>query len=419
MAQHRLRLSIVIVVVGLLIAALGLVIDYTYADSLTKLGKKDEDGVRTGLTWPGLVAVVAGVMAMCGMLSLATRLVLSRRGKPPVEGQMVGRLYWLVSILTIPLSIAYGFGVLGTYATAFGAFGGMLLGWSLQAPVSGFAAWVLVSLKRPYRPGDRIQFPTLGLTGDIKDIGPMYTMLNQVGGSIASEEAVGRYILVPNAMLFHQVVINYTVSQEAAYMLDEVVARITYDSDWRKAEQILLAAAHTVTADVIAATGSQPYIRADNYDYGVYLRLRYHTRVKDRAETSYKINRQIFEDLQKTPSVDIAIPFVYSFRAGQDRKDEGARDREEAEREAVTDVEMIKIAPMTKTFDPFDVEQLAHSIVAEGLLQPVVLMKKANSDQYDVLAGHLRLEACKTLGWQKVPAIVRELPTTLATQKAT
>jgi len=26
-----------------------------------------------------------------------------------------------------------------------------------------------------------------------------------------------------------------------------------------------------------------------------------------------------------------------------------------------------------------------------------------------VLAGHLRLEACKKLGWKKVPAIVREV----------
>ncbi len=116
-------------------------------------------------------------------------------------------------------------------------FGGMLLGWSLQAPVSGFAAWMLVCVKRPFRPGDRIQFPNLGLTGDVKEIGAMYVVLDQVGGTVGSEEAVGRYILVPNAMLFSQVVINFTVPQEAAYMLDEVVVRITYDSDMQEAER--------------------------------------------------------------------------------------------------------------------------------------------------------------------------------------
>jgi small-conductance mechanosensitive channel/uncharacterized ParB-like nuclease family protein len=282
----------------------------------------------------------------------------------------------------------------------------MLLGWSLQAPVSGFAAWILVSLKRPFRPGDRVQFPTLGLTGDIKDIGPMYTVLNQVGGSIASEEAVGRYILVPNAMLFSQVVINYTVSQEAAYMLDEVVVRITYDSDWRKAERVLLDAACAVTKDVIEATGKPPYIRADNYDYGVYLRLRYHTRVKDRAETSYEINKLIFEEIQKTPSVDIAIPYVYSFRAGQDRKEETSQDLEARN---IAQIDVAKIANGQKVLDPQDVELLAQGIKAEGLLQPIIVVKNVSTDQYEVLAGHLRLEACKKLGWKKVPAIVREV----------
>lgn len=41
----------------------------------------------------------------------------------------------------------------------------------------------------------------------IKDIGTMYLQFNQAGGSIASEEAEGRNILIPNAMLFDEVVI--------------------------------------------------------------------------------------------------------------------------------------------------------------------------------------------------------------------
>ena len=65
----------------------------------------------------------------------------------------------------------------------------------------------------------------------------MYTVLDQVGGAIGSEEAVGRNVLIPNAMLFSSVVINYTVKREAAYILDEVVIRITYDSDWDTASR--------------------------------------------------------------------------------------------------------------------------------------------------------------------------------------
>ena len=71
----------------------------------------------------------------------------------------------------------------------------------------------------------------------------MYTTLNQVGGSIGSEEAIGRNILIPNAMLFSQVAINYTAKQQAPYFLDEVIIRLTFDSDWDIAEKILLDAA--------------------------------------------------------------------------------------------------------------------------------------------------------------------------------
>jgi hypothetical protein len=285
--------------------------------------------------------------------------------------------------------------------------------------VSGFAAWVLISLKRPFRPGDRVQFPNLGLTGDVKDIGIMYTVLDQVGGTIGSEEAVGRHILVPNAMLFSQVVINYTVHQEAAHMLDEVVIRITYDSDWEEAEKILLNAAQELTKEIILATGVQPYIRSDLYDYGVFMRLRYKTRVMDRPEIASRITKKVFEDIQKTPEVDIAIPFVYSFRAGADKKEDEAIAREEAVAVAVApddpksmpkirEIAIEKIQEPSDAPEQAEIEQLAQRIKAQGLLQPILLLKLPDEDRYEILAGHLRFQACRKLDWRTIPAIVRD-----------
>jgi len=277
----------------------------------------------SGMSVPAFIAMLAAIWLLAPLLTLVTMFAIGREGRPEAETTMIGRLYRLLSIIMMILAVAYGYGRLGTFGTLFSLFGGMILGWSLQAPVSGFAAWVLVSVKRPFRPGDRIQFPNLGLTGDVKDIGAMYVTLDQVGGTVGSEEAVGRYILVPNAMLFSQVVINFTVRQEAAYMLDEIVVRITYDSDMQKAEEILLTAARAVTGDIIAATGAQPYIRSDLYDYGLYLRLRYQTKVQDRARIAYELNKSILLAVQSTPSVDLAIPYIYSYRAGLDQKEDG------------------------------------------------------------------------------------------------
>lgn len=356
-----------------------------------------------------LLSMVAGILAAMNLLIILTSIRFRRTKRPPVEAQMVGSIYRLTSVIAIAMSIAYAFGSLGAFATFFTMFGGMLLGWSLQAPVSGFAAWLLISLKRPFRPADRVQLPSLGLTGDVHEIGPMYTVLNQVGGTIGSEEAVGRYILVPNAMLFSQVVINYTVTQEAAYMLDEVVIRITHDSDWTVAERILLTAANEVTADIVQATGMQPYIRSDLYDYGVYLRLRFQTRVPDRAKIAYEITKRIFDAFQHEPSVDFAIPYVYSYRAGHEQKKSGFGKDQELRNVREIDVQCIEPSRMPQV-DPHDVEQLVESIGKQGLLQPILLVKIPGRDTYDIVAGHLRYQACKRLGWRTVPAIIQTSP---------
>ena len=47
----------------------------------------------------------------------------------------------------------------------------MQLGWSLQRPVTGVAAWLMVMIKRPFMIGDRIIIQ--GVRGDVLEISPM------------------------------------------------------------------------------------------------------------------------------------------------------------------------------------------------------------------------------------------------------
>jgi small-conductance mechanosensitive channel len=285
-------------------------------------------------------------------------------------------------------------------------FAGLLLGWSLQAPVSGMAAWALITLKRPFRVGDRVLVPSLGLSGDVMDIGVMYTRLNQVGGTIGSEEAIGRSILIPNAMLFTQVVINYTPQQEAAQFLDEVIVRITFDSDWDAAEQILLDAAREVTADIIAKTGQQPYIRSDNYDYGIYMRLRYMTEAMDRPRITHEITKRIFQAFQRNPKVDLAIPYVYSYRkSATEQRFQFPEPVQQPEEIPVAEVMDDEGEPLPPERDA-KVSELAASITEVGLLQPIMVAREADG-RYRILAGEDRFRACKRLGWTRIPAIVK------------
>ena len=360
-------------------------------------------------TVSGLLMVIAAVMAGYHLAVLAIqRWVISRHGAPG-EVNMLAGLLRVVSGIAIGFAILSLFGQLGLVVAALGAFGGLILGWSLQAPVSGVAAWVMISLKRPFRVGDRVQFPSLGLVGDVLSLDPMYMVLNQVGGAVSSEEAIGRSILIPNAMLFSNVVINYTTRQDAAFFLDEVVVRITYDTNWEDAEKILVNAAREVTADIINQTHQEPYVRAEMYDYGIYMRLRFTTSATDRPRISYEITRRIFQEFQRSAQVDFAIPYVYSFRKGVQAS---ARFDEAVSERPTEDIPLSQIIFSVEEQDAFlgddqEIEELAVRIRREGLVQPVVL-SRAQDGQHRVIVGHRRVEACKRLGWRSIPAVIRD-----------
>jgi ParB family chromosome partitioning protein len=65
--------------------------------------------------------------------------------------------------------------------------------------------------------------------------------------------------------------------------------------------------------------------------------------------------------------------------------------------------------------DPAQVKTLAESIKEVGLLNPITVYKREiirngqAADGYGLVAGAHRLEACKSLGWQEVPAQVVDL----------
>lgn len=335
-------------------------------------------------------------------------LVHAHKGAPS-EVTMLGALLRAVAVIVIGVALLHFLGWLSTSGAAVAGFAGLLLGWSLQAPVSGLAAWVFVNIKRPFRMGDRVMLPAWALTGDITQIGMMYTVLNQVGGTVGSEEAAGRNILIPNAMLFGNVVINYTPMQAAVYVLDEVIVRITYSSDWAVAERILMDAASDVTGDIIQKTGQAPYIRADMYDYGVYMRLRYTTLAMDRPRIVYEITKRIYQEFQKRTDVDFAIPYVFSHRAGLTA---AARNLEPASSPgpAQAEIEVAQIHDPSGVADrpenAAQVQELAEKIAQLGLLQPIVVDRREDG-QFNVIAGHLRLAACKSLGWKTISGIVK------------
>ena len=186
------------------------------------------------------------------------------------------------------------------------AFVSMILGWSLQRPVTGVAAWLMVMIKKPFRIGDRVIIQ--GVRGDVLDISPTHILLGEVGGTVGGEEPSNRGILIPNAVLFDQMVTNYAVSQESKYILDEVPVRISYDSDYKLAERTLIDAAQAITADIIKETGKEPTVRSEFFDSGIMMRVRYQAIAVERQRISSDIVGKIVEAFGNTNDLGFAYP---------------------------------------------------------------------------------------------------------------
>ena len=57
-------------------------------------------------------------------------------------------------------------------------------------------------------------------------------------------------------------------------------------------------------------------------------------------------------------------------------------------------------------FDQESIQELARSITAHGVLQPIVVSR--NADGYELIAGHRRVLASRVAGRTSIPAVVRE-----------
>lgn len=60
-----------------------------------------------------------------------------------------------------------------------------------------------------------------------------------------------------------------------------------------------------------------------------------------------------------------------------------------------------------REFDPEALNELAESIKAYGILQPVIV-RKIGGEEYELIAGERRLRASKLVGLTEIPAIVRD-----------
>ncbi|KFN03781.1 nucleoid occlusion protein [Bacillus clarus] len=88
---------------------------------------------------------------------------------------------------------------------------------------------------------------------------------------------------------------------------------------------------------------------------------------------------------------------------------------EEIDKKVYEEIQEIPIGNITPNryqprtvFDDARIDELALTIRTHGLIQPIVV-RQYEDDKYEIIAGERRFRAATKLGWEKVPAIIKNL----------
>ncbi|MBI2545892.1 mechanosensitive ion channel family protein [Candidatus Woesearchaeota archaeon] len=176
------------------------------------------------------------------------------------------------------------------------------LGWALQKPITGVAAWVMLVIKRPFQIGDRIIIGDV--KGDVVDITLTHIYIGEIGGLVAGEERSERTIMVPNSLLFEQKIINYNFQTEN--ILDQVTVQVTYESNIDKAIELALRAARKHIKQF--GTDKEAFTRTYFQPSGVNVHVRYLVPAQRVQELSSLITKELLDLIRKTKDVEIAVP---------------------------------------------------------------------------------------------------------------
>ena len=230
-------------------------------------------------------------------------------------------LFLVVAVLVIGREWLEGFKSLATFLGIVSA--GVAI--ALKDPLANLAGWAFIVWSSPFEVGDRVEIAKH--KGDVIDIHLFQFTLNEIGVWVDADQSTGRIVKIPNQLVFTEAVANY--DKGFKYVWNEVPVLVTYESNWRKAKEILTAIAirhaEHLTAeaerDLLAASQQYlinykkltPIVYTSTTASGILLTIRYLIEPRRRRGTVSAIWDDVLTEFGKAPDIELAYHTVRSF----------------------------------------------------------------------------------------------------------
>jgi len=192
------------------------------------------------------------------------------------------------------------------------------IAFALQDVFKNVVGGVLIIVSGYYRVGERIAID--GRIGDVMDIGILDTTLMEIRGWVGGDQPSGRLLAIPNGLVLNHSFINYT--RDHSFLWDEISIPLTYESDWRRAREIVLSIlsretdAMTAQAELeIERIGQRYYLPRKVVEPSVYIALtdnwitldaRYVTDARTRRILRSRLSELILSAFEREDGITIA-----------------------------------------------------------------------------------------------------------------
>lgn len=194
------------------------------------------------------------------------------------------------------------------------------------------AGWLYIIFRRPFRVGDRVELG--GEAGDVIDVRAFRFTLLEIRDWVDADQSTGRIVHIPNGRLFRESVANFT--EGFHYIWHEIPMLVTFESDWRLAEEMMVTALEQVAIPEEAArrttqqvstsrdyhisyTKLTPTTYISTRDSGILVTGRVLVEARKRRGVEDSVWRSLLDAIGSTDRVDLAYPTIRGYLPNIDR----------------------------------------------------------------------------------------------------